>query len=157
MDLIVEFASIVDALSNAHIEYAICGGFAVNIHGHVRATRDVDLLIQEASLEAALKAVADCGFTLSSGRIPFGFATPEHREIVRVSKVESQQLLTLDFMLVTPVFEEVWRQRTSTDWNGRRVTVVSRAGLWRMKKLAGRTQDLADIEHLGLGPDDANE
>lgn len=157
MDLIVEFASIIDALSNANIEYAICGGFAVNIHGHVRATRDVDLLIREESVDLALRAVADIGFTLSSGRIPFGFATAEHREIVRVSKVESQQLLTLDLMIVTPVFEEVWRDRTSTDWNGRRIAVVSRAGLWRMKKLAGRAQDLADIEQLGLGPEDANE
>jgi hypothetical protein len=129
----------------------------VNIYGHVRATRDVDLLIREESLVPALDAVATVGFTLPSGRIPFGFGTPQHRELFRISKPQNNQLLTLDLMIVTPVFEPVWKSKTSADWNGRRLCVVSRAGLAQMKRLAGRAQDLADIERLGLEQNDVGE
>jgi hypothetical protein len=34
------------------------------------------------------------------------------------------------------------------------VGTVSLAGLARMKRLAGRPQDLADLDHLGLERDD---
>ena len=34
------------------------------------------------------------------------------------------------------------------EWEGRRVPVVSVGGLIRMKRVAGRPQDLVDIENL---------
>jgi len=41
-------------------------------------------------------------------------------------------------------------------WAGQPLWVVSREGLVQMKRLAGRTQDLADIERL-LGETDDQE
>jgi predicted nucleotidyltransferase len=43
--LIAQLRDLLTALDGAGIRHAIIGGIAVNIHGHVRATRDVDLLI----------------------------------------------------------------------------------------------------------------
>jgi hypothetical protein len=150
MDIVAEFERVIDALASTGVEYAVCGGFAVNIHGHVRATRDIDLLIPEAQLAQAKAGLRQAGFTLEAGPIPFGVGTPAHREIHRVSRIEAGALLTIDLMLVAPVFRRTWEQRQQFSWHGRQISVVSLEGLARMKRLAGRKQDLADLENLGL-------
>jgi hypothetical protein len=39
------------------------------------------------------------------------------------------------------------------EWEGRRVSIVSRDGLALMKSLAGRDQDLTDLKQLGIRVD----
>ena len=51
-DLYEEFKSIVSALEEQGIDYAVCGGLAMAVHGLPRATVDIDLLIPSESLEA---------------------------------------------------------------------------------------------------------
>ena len=41
-------------------------------------------------------------------------------------------------------------QRQPAAFNGRQIPVVSREGLKRLKLMAGRKQDLLDLEQLGL-------
>jgi hypothetical protein len=149
MDIIAEFKALLAALTREKIEYAVCGGFAVNIHGYTRTTKDIDLLVRRESIEPLQKIAATLGFTLAAGPIPFGIGTPQERELHRVSKSEGSNFLTLDLMVVTPIFEEVWREREAFEWEGEVLSVVSLAGLITMKRLAGRKQDLADLEQLG--------
>lgn len=54
----------VDALQAADVPFAICGGLAVAIHGFVRATKDIDLLIPASAIDAAKNAVKPLGFSL---------------------------------------------------------------------------------------------
>ncbi len=150
MDLIGEFGRVIDALQGAGVEYAVCGGLAVALHGHVRATRDIDLLVPAGQKDQAMAALRDQGFTLTAGPIPFSTGTPQQRTLFRASKVEGGELLTVDLLLVSAVFQEVWASREEFSWQGRRVFAVSLAGLGRMKRLAHRSQDLADLENLGL-------
>ncbi len=156
MDLIREFEAILTALEAAGVEHAICGGFAVNIHGHVRATKDVDLLLTRESVPTALAALAPIGFDIDAGTMPFDPGTPRAREVRRVTRVDETEVLTVDLLIVTPVFDEVWRTRERLTWRGRSLCVVSIDGLAVMKRLAGRHQDLADLEQLGVngGSDD---
>jgi hypothetical protein len=151
MDIVAEFEMLVTALAEQEIDYAVCGGFAVNIHGHVRATRDIDLLIRREALANVCSIAMDLGFTVTSGPIPFDIGTKEEREIHRVTKFEGTHFLTLDLLLVTPVLEPVWAEREAFEWRGRIIPVVSLEGLATMKRLAGRHQDLADLENLGVG------
>lgn len=143
------------ALSDASIEYALCGGLAVNVYGHVRATMDIDVLIPASEVDRALAALRPLGYSFDAGAIPFDAGTPKAREVRRVSRVEGGDFLSVDLLVVTPVFEDVWSSRTRVTWNGRALPVVSREGLLAMKRVAARTQDLADIERLQeLGDDD---
>ncbi len=57
-------------------------------------------------------------------------------------------MLSLDLLLVTPQVEDVWETREKIDFLGSQLSVVSLSGLIKMKRLAGRPQDLADIERL---------
>jgi hypothetical protein len=71
-------------------------------------------------------------------------------EIRRISKVDSHggDLLTVDFILVTPEIREAWDSRVESQWEGGNLSVVSRTGLIALKKLSGRPQDLVDIHSL---------
>jgi len=59
--LLDELSQLISALNENEIEYAVCGGLALAIHGFARATLDIDILIQPESLEKAYKIGAKKG------------------------------------------------------------------------------------------------
>lgn len=70
-------------------------------------------------------------------------------EIRRVSKIDDDgEVLSLDYLLVTPHVEDVWNDRITVDWQGMAMSLVSRSGLIKMKELAGRPKDLIDIDRM---------
>jgi len=144
----------VDALLARGVGFAICGGIAVTIHGAPRFTKDIDLLVPDAELERALGVARECGFVLPAAPMVFDAGLPAERHIRRLSKADEGDLLSLDLVLVHPGFGEVWSSRLLVEWEGRVVPVVSAAGLAVMKRLAGRPQDLLDLESLGVEVED---
>lgn len=78
-------------------------------------------------------------------------------EMRRVSKIDAETgiVLSLDLLLVTPEIRHVWDSRVQANWEGGKLSVVSREGLIALKKLGGRPQDLADISALAEDLDDA--
>lgn len=150
LDVRQELSWVASAFQSAGIEYAICGGLAVAIHGYPRATRDIDLLIQEEDLERVKPVLARVGFTLAAGIIPFDVGKKTERQVFRISKAEADDLLTLDLILVAPFLEEVWSSRERYQIGDQEFQVVSLEGLAKMKRAAGRPQDLADLNQLGL-------
>ena len=139
-----------DGLARAGVEYALCGGCAVVVYGYVRATKDIDLMIQQGSLEIVAAALAPKGFTLRAGPIAFASGTPKERKLYRLTKVVGTDHLTVDLLIVTEVLKDVWSDRATMEWAGRTMPIVSRKGLGKMKRLAARPQDLVDLEVLGI-------
>jgi hypothetical protein len=90
------------------------------------------------------------GYTVQSGVIPFDVGLPTERRVFRVTKIRDQQLLTVALVVVNPMLQDVWDGREMHEVEGRPLHVVSRNGLAKMKRLAGRPQDRADLFHLGL-------
>lgn len=148
MDLKQELLGVAAALHRDDVPYALCGGMAVVLHGHPRLTRDIDLLIRKPDLAAAGTALAKAGFTIPGGMIPFGRGGPHERELIRFSKRVGDDLLTVDLLLLPEFLEEVWRSRETFEIDGAPITAVSADGLIAMKRVAGRHQDLSDVEHL---------
>jgi hypothetical protein len=155
MDLIAELENLIDAFDRDGIEYALCGGIALGVHGYVRATQDIDMLVPSEQLDRALATAKGAGFDVPARKIVFGLKTGRPREIHRVSKLdpETSDLLPLDLMVVAHEYAEVWNARMKVAWRQRNLAVVSRDGLATMKRLAGRPQDLADLAKLE-GDDD---
>ncbi len=148
LNLKTETERVVDALQRAGVDFAICGGIAVTIHGAPRFTRDIDLLIRAEDEARAVAAVAPAGFDLPADPMVFDASGPSERRILRVSKAEGPDLLTLDLIVASPSFDDVWDSRVLVEWEGRRVPVVSVEGLIKMKRVAARPQDLVDIGNL---------
>ena len=155
MNLYEELVELVKVLEDFGLDYALCGGVALAFHGHPRFTKDIDLLVREEDLEKV--PAASCGFTVEGGRVPIRPGKPDEPIIHRVSKISGSEILTLDLMLVNPGLEGVWNGRGVFEWKGRQVRAVSRDGLAQMKRLAGRKQDLADIEQLEAHEDEESK
>jgi hypothetical protein len=156
-DLIDELEGIVDAFERERVSYALCGGLALGFHGFVRATKDIDVLVSESELARAMEIARALGFDVPARKITFGLRTATPREVQRVSKLDPDtgELLTLDLMVVSPDLEDVWQTRiTIAPAPGKQLVIVSREGLAKMKRIAGRPQDLVDLARLEGVDDD---
>jgi hypothetical protein len=149
LDLELELDAVLRALTAAGVEYAVCGGLAVGIHGYPRATVDIDLLVRPEDEERIYVAVEPLGFKFRARPMHFAGGAMQIR---RVTKIDADgEALMLDLLLVTPASEEVWRTRQEVSWRGQLISVVSPAGLIALKSSRSSKQDLADIERLQSG------
>ena len=154
MNLIDELFNIIDCLERARINYAICGGIAVIIHGYPRLTKDIDIMILAEDKDKVEESMKEIGYDISSGIIPFDVGKKNERHVLRITKVEGEDFLSLDFIMVSPFLEEAWQTREIRKLEKKNIVVVSREGLARMKRIAKRPQDIADLANLELGESD---
>lgn len=142
-----------DALTKAGVPFAIAGGYAVALHGAVRGTVDVDLVIrlEEKAFtraEAAFKALG------LQPRLPVTAA-----EVFRFRKeyIRNRNLLAWSFVNPSNPAEivDVLIAENLADCRpvkfavrGRSLPVVSRDDLIRMKSASGRPQDVEDVAAL---------
>lgn len=141
-----ELTNLVKSFDEHDIKSAVCGGLAMAIHGFAQATLDIEILILSESLEKALEIAASKGFDIKGLDISFKEKAVEVR---RVSKIDDEgEVLSLDLLLVTPQVRDVWESKIEMTLDGKDYSIVSRKGLIKMKTLAGKPQDLVDIERL---------
>jgi hypothetical protein len=140
-----EFIQLIEKAEDEGLDYAVCGGIAMAIHGYPRATMDIDLMIRTESLDDAFRIGKEIGYDIRG--LDISFKDPA-LEIRRVSKIIGNDLLCLDLLLVTDDIEDVWETRLRIGYQGRSMSVVSRDGLLKLKRRAGRPQDLADIHRI---------
>lgn len=142
-----ELRILISALDRDKIEYALCGGIAMAIHGRPRSTVDIDILIKPDSLSEITRIAERLGYTIRGLDMSFG---KDVIEIRRVSKIDpvNRFVLTLDMILVTDATRDVWETRVRANLEGGKLYVVSKEGLIALKKMSGRPQDIADISAL---------
>lgn len=143
MDLLTELESLLRELEASRVRYALTGGLALAVHGVVRATVDVDLLVPEEEIERASGIAAMLGF-----RAPTELAFSGGLRIRRLVKFEGEDALVLDLLRVDPSNVAAFDGRVRSPLGDLEISVVSRAGLRAMKLAAGRDQDLADVRRL---------
>lgn len=151
---------IFEALSGAGVEYLVVGGLAVNAHGYVRMTMDIDIVIglERENVLKGLGALEEAGFRPTVPVTPEQFADPDNRERwrkekdMRVLKLwsDEQKATPLDVFVYEPFdFAVEYEAAVHTSIKeGVDVPIVRLETLLRMKKEASRPQDLADIEAL---------
>ena len=152
--------AIITALNIAAVEYLVVGGLAVNAHGFVRLTRDVDLVIRLTPENAAkgLHALLSIGYRMLIPEQPEAFADKSTRERWREEKgmvvlklwSDKHRRTPIDIFVYEPfVFEEERSRAASREvLPGVSAPVVTLETLLEMKRAAGRPQDLIDIQEL---------
>lgn len=143
-DLYKELAAVLRTLSEHEIEYALCGGLAVAVHGYARFTEDIDLIILDSDLQRTKEAVKLLGFTIDAGRIPF---PKQNLEFYRVTKIAGDQPLAIDFLPVKRD-DELWSKRQRFEWEIGSLSVLSVRGIIEMKQKSERERDKNDIAEL---------
>lgn len=117
-------------------------------HGATRTTKDIDVALAREHLTAALAAVAPLGYNIPAAPMTFGAGTAQERHVQRINKIVGSEHLVLDLLLAEAACAGVLDDRIDVALPAGTITFVSRETLLRMKRLAGRPIDLADIEKL---------
>ena len=146
-------------LSDAGVRYLVVGGVAVVLHGYLRATADLDLLIDldPYNTEKATAFFESEGF---QPRAPVPLrAFSDVAERRRWVKEKNLQVFSLwhpaiagfevDLFVEEPFpFAEAYARASRVTLGSSLVTVVSVEDLIAMKRTAGRTKDAEDIDAL---------
>ena len=128
-----------------NVEYLVVGAHALAAHGHVRATKDLDVWVRPDQANAArvIQALDDFGAPLADLTID---------DLTKPGTIFQIGLPPLRIDIITHIdgvdFFDAWRDRLQIMFDGAPVNVISRHHLIDNKKAAARLQDLADVEKL---------
>jgi predicted nucleotidyltransferase len=155
----VKIVELLQSLSDHQVQYVLVGGLAVQLHGFLRATFDIDLVL--AMNDENLVRFIDVAnsFGLKPG-IPVPIDSLRnaeqidrwHREkgMLAFSLREPQTGGGVVDVLVRPdvTFEKLLANAVDGNLFGRRVSIASIEDLLAMKRIANRPKDQLDITAL---------
>lgn len=153
------FRKIFSELGKAKIKYLVVGGAAVNFYGYYRFTGDLDILLfleekNLAKMDKLMKKLNYCE------RLPISI-----KDLVNPSNVKkwikekgmtafsflppADSLIHIDIIAKDSLnFEKIYKNRSIKKIDNISIPVVSIDYLIKMKKGAGRPQDMIDLEKL---------
>ena len=140
------FVEILRAFRDEGVEHLVIGAHALAVHGHVRATLDIDLWVRPTRENAARtwRALEQFRAPLSKVRLD-DFAEPEvlYQIGVPPSRIDIMTSVTgLDF-------DTAWPNRVMATFGDVEAPVLGLDDMRTAKRAAGRLKDLADLEELG--------
>lgn len=143
-----DFREFIGFLNARAVRYLIIGGYAVAYHGHPRYTKDIGiwLALDQLNAERIETVLQDFGFG-SLGLTADDFLEPD--TVIQLGRPPRR--IDLLIGLKGMDFETCFQNRENVDVDGLTVSFIDRDNLVKTKRLAGRHQDLADIEQLA-GP-----
>jgi hypothetical protein len=150
------------ALVDADVRFLVAGDLAVNVHGFIRLTLDIDIIVklEPANIARAFTALASVGYrpTLPISDTQFGDSVMREGWVreknMRVLRFQSDEHwdTPVDVFASEPfTFDDEYDRAVIRELAGiGGVRVVSLTTLMQMKAVAGRPQDIADVDNLRL-------
>jgi len=136
-------AQVCEALNRSRAKYLVIGGVACILHGHARATDDVDILIErtEANAGRVLAALARVGYGFASE-----WAATEilKRPITLIGDDPAVDVFTVAWKVK---YEQARPRSSVVEVEGIQIPLIGLDDLIETKR-TGRLQDAADIEVL---------
>ena len=155
----VDFLSLFALLSARQVRYVLVGGLAVVLHGIDRITADIDLALDLSadSVYEAVTALQGAGYRPMLPVDARQLADPAVRRVWREERGmqvfsfwdPTHSRPSIDIFVESPIaFVDLWRDSIEVPLDGVTLRVASIRHLIALKRIAGRPQDLADIEQL---------
>ena len=146
-------------LNKTRVRYLVVGGVAIVLHGIVRLTVDLDIMIEleNKNIQLFLDAMKSVGYKPKVPVLPEEFADPAKRELWKKEKNmivfsffnPKKPFEELDVFIHNPIdFSAAYVGRKVYEVSGASIPVVSLDDLKKLKKISGRKQDEADIVAL---------
>ena len=127
------------------VDYLVVGAYALAVHGHVRATKDLDVWVRPERDNARKVFHALQAYGAPTGDLTeVDFAQPDLTFQIGVAPIRIDVLSSIDGI----TFEAAWKNKVATRYGDQDIQVISRLDLITNKRAAGRLQDLADVEAL---------
>lgn len=131
------------SLKEHKVNFVVIGGVACIVHGFARMTKDIDIFVEPTreNMRRTFKALESCGYDLMD---------------TTLEEALQKKLLFRQYILQTDIhpsvkgtdFQSVWKNKIPCKFEGEEIYFASLDDLIRMKKAAGRDQDLKDIHFL---------
>ena len=153
------FETVFRALNDRGVRYLVAGGVAVVLHGHMRYTKDLDLVVDLApeQARAAIEALSALGLVPAVPVDPYAFADADTRQawihdkgmsVFPLHHPEDPRMVVDLFVDLPGDFQALWDASDEMPLDTTTVRVVSLADLIAMKREAGRPRDMLDVEEL---------
>jgi hypothetical protein len=137
-----DYCDVFDRLESDGVRYVVTSGVAVVLHGYVRSTVDLDIVVDAAPDDAgrALNALVQLGFVPS---------IPLPLQLVSVMRLFDHSTREVDlFTRYSIPFAELWAGSWQVQVGGSVARVISLEHLLRVKRSNGRPHDLLDLAGL---------
>ena len=148
MEINQDFRDLLAAFNANAVEYLVVGAHALAAHGHIRATKRIDVWVHAHPENAprVLKALEEFGAPITSLSVA-DFKEPGLVFHIGVPPVRIDVLTSIDGI----TFPQAWPNPVATTFGDQPCNVLSKDDLILNKKASGRLQDLADVERLESG------
>jgi len=148
------FDELLRRLTAAEVDFVVVGGLALNAWGVVRGTKDVDIVVASepdnltrvAKVAVAVGGHAQKGEALLGSPISIAAALAEGEQVAIETNLG--RLDVVQGLDGVPSYAELRSRAAEAEILGVTVAVCSIDDLKAMKRAAGRTRDLADLEDL---------
>jgi hypothetical protein len=150
---------ILSVLTDHRVDFVVIGGVAVQTHGYIRGTHDVDIIVlpTRLNLSRLSEALAELEAEL---RVPGTLKLTDPHQLARaplislITRAGPLDVLNIQHVAGGPAsYDALTGAALKVDLRGREVAVAGLSDLIRMKRAAGRDQDLMDIEALTRDPE----
>lgn len=140
-----DFKDLLSAFNEHGVEFLVVGAHALAAHGHVRATKDLDVWVRPESSNAqrVMKALRSFGAPTHDLR-ESDFASPGVTFQIGIEPVRIDIITAVDGL----DFDAAWQNRVAAEYGEVPAFVLSKQDLIANKRASGRPQDLADIAAL---------
>lgn len=144
-----DFLDFITCLNEQGVDFVLVGGYALAIHGVVRATGDIDFFFRRsaATVRRLCAAMEDFGAppeiidedALMTPEVVTQFGQPPYR-IDLLNAIDGVS------------FEQVWSGATAVTVQGQRIRVIGLRELRANKVATGRLKDAEDVRRLSKKP-----
>ena len=148
------FDELLRRLSEGGVDFVLVGGLALNAWGVVHGTKDVDIVVspEPANLKLVAEVAVAANGHVQKGEALLGTPISIAAEMADGEQVaietELGRLDVVQGLEGVPSYEELRSRASEAEVLGVKVAVCSVEDLRQMKRAAGRTRDLADLEDL---------
>jgi predicted nucleotidyltransferase len=159
-DRLFEADEILRILSAHGVDFVVIGGLAVQVHGYLRSTNDLDVVVRPDTLNLSRLSEALAELEAEPrGRATISLTDPNQLRRAPLVPIMTRggplDVVNLEHLAGAPASYDALREAALVvELPGAEVAVAGLSDLIRMKRAAGRQHDLADIEALTRRPDD---
>ena len=140
-----DFKEFLKLLKEYDVRYLLIGAYAVNYHGYIRATGDMDIWIAIHPDNARKITAALHAFGMEDSAL-----TPDvflqEKKILRIGVPPLRLEITTSISGIE--FDECYQARIVDELDGIEVNLIDLENLKKNKKASGRPKDLVDLKKL---------
>jgi len=141
-----DFKEFLRLLKEHEVRYLLIGAYAVNYHGYIRATGDMDIwiAIHPDNAQKMVKVLKKFGFENDPDIKPELFL--QEKKIIRMGVPPVR--LEISTSISGVKFEECYKARIVDILDGVEVNLIDFENLKKNKKASGRPKDITDFKKL---------